>query len=141
MLLTGSPRAAQAVVLEAFADAGEKIHHFRNGKSCEAWLVAKVRSRLLNKSPQPAAETAPETPENSPSTALDMAERFSRLQEPGRSALALLYLNRFTVQEIGQILQMPPEQLGDAAGSAREALQQMDPARSNTPASTKEQEP
>ena len=47
VLLTGSPAPAQAVLLETFAEAGEKIHHFRSGKSCKAWLAAKVRSRVM----------------------------------------------------------------------------------------------
>jgi DNA-directed RNA polymerase specialized sigma24 family protein len=137
VLLTGSPQAAQAAMLEVFADGAEKIHHFRSGKSCEAWLVAKVRTRLLNKPLQPAA--APENPGPAPSAAgetdtaalatLELAARFSRLPEPGRSALALLYIDCFSVQEIAQILQLPLEMMAEAVDSARCALRGMETVR------------
>jgi len=132
VLLTGEPREAQALVLDVFADAGEKIHHFRNGKSCEAWLVAKVRNRALNRKWKPPEDSAPgETEaaagnENSPGAALEMAARFCRIPEPGRSALALLYINRFTVEEIAQVLQMPLEAMAQAVDAARTRLQALE---------------
>lgn len=127
MLLAGEPQAAQAAVLEVFADAAEKIHHFRNGKSSEAWLVTKVRNRLLNKSLQPASTAVP-AGDHAPD-ALDFASRFSRLPEPGRSALALLYINRFSAEEIAQILQLRVEILAGAIDSARNSLRAMESAR------------
>jgi DNA-directed RNA polymerase specialized sigma24 family protein len=134
VLLTGVPREAQEVVLQVFSDAAEKIHHFRNGKSCEAWLVAKVRNRLLNRGPQSFAASAAETADASASgapdpAALGFATRFSRLAEPGRSALALLYIGHFSVQEIAQILQLPLEMLAEAVDAARAALCGMETAR------------
>jgi DNA-directed RNA polymerase specialized sigma24 family protein len=141
VLLTGAPRAAQAALMDVFADAGEKIHHFRSGKSCEVWLVAKVRNRLL-KSPAPATDKT--TPENTESdsplavdltpVALEFSERFSKIPEPGRSALALLYINHFSVQEIAQILQITLEELAEATGAARATLQQLEAA--HQPAAT-----
>lgn len=141
MLLAGEPQAAQAAVLDVFADAAEKIHHFRNGKSSEAWLVTKVRNRLLNKSFQtpaafPATENTPQAGDPGPA-ALELAARFSRLPEPGRSALALLYINRFSVEEIAQILQLRVEMLADAADAARKTLRAMESA-SPAPASSAE---
>jgi DNA-directed RNA polymerase specialized sigma24 family protein len=135
VLLTGVPRTAQAVVLEVFADAGEKINHFRSGKSCEVWLVAKVRNRLL-RNPTPAAkQSAPENSEISPQISVDLnpaalalAQRFSKIPEPGRSALALLYINHFSVQEIAQILQIPLEEMAEATGAARALLEQTESA-------------
>jgi len=135
VLLTGSPQAAQNVMLDVFADSAEKIHHFRNGKSCEAWLVAKVRNRLLNKPLQAATETPGKTDASDP--ALDLAARLSRLPEPGRSALALLYINRFSASEIAQILQLPLEALAEAVDSARNSLRGTEPA-SPAPASAAE---
>ncbi|HWB60418.1 MAG TPA: hypothetical protein VG733_13060 [Chthoniobacteraceae bacterium] len=129
VLVTGSAQAARDTVLDVFADAAEKIHHFRNGKSCEAWLVAKVRTRVLNRPFQPGA-TAESATNPEPDAAAALAARFARLPEPGRSALALLYINHFSIQEISQILQLPLEMLADAIGSAREALQQTEAAAS-----------
>lgn len=129
LLLAGTPAAAQSTMLETFADAGEKLHHFRSGKSCTAWLVAKVRNRFLNRSLPTAQERVAEatvaadepglvaSPE-----VLDLADRFSKLPEPGRSGLALLYLDQFSVQEIAQILQINVEELADAVGVARDRL-------------------
>ena len=89
--------------------------------------MAKVRNRLLNKPFQPANPVPAKTGDASPPVAdaspvLDLAARFSRLHEPGRSALALLYINRFSAAEIAQILQLPVEMLADAIDSARNAL-------------------
>ena len=124
LLLAGDPRAAQSALLEVFADAGEKINHFRSGKSCEAWLVAKVRSRLLNRSftPTDSAAASPDSSGHADPAVLDLAIRFSRLLEPGRSALALLYIDRFSVVEIAQILQLRLEQFAEAIDTARNAL-------------------
>lgn len=133
MLLTGLPAPAQAVLLETFAEAGEKIHHFRSGKSCKAWLAAKVRSRVMKRAGAKTAEIEPKTSENITSAAdglspqaVALAERFCKIAEPGRSALALLYLNHFSTQEITQILQMTVEELSDAAEAARSQLRGME---------------
>ena len=141
VLLTGAPRTAQAVVMEVFADAGEKINHFRSGKSCEAWLVAKVRNRLLKNPSRAMDKPAPETPDDKPQVsvdlnpaALELAQRFSKIPEPGRSALALLYINHFSVQEIAQILQIPLEEMAEATGAARAILQQAEAAPQSSPA-------
>ena len=122
VLLAGTPEVAQTAILETFAEAGEKIHHFRSGKSCKAWLVAKLRSRLL-KYPGNALTAATPTQDLNPQ-ALELADRFSKIPEPGRSALALLYLDHFSAQEIAQILQISMEELLDAVDSARALLRQ-----------------
>ena len=130
VLLTGAPVTAQGLVLDVFADAGEKIHHFRNGKSCEAWLVAKVRNRAMNlpRLSQDKTDPAPPADAGPDSAALELADRFVRIPEPGRSALALLYINRFSVQEIAQILQIPLEALAEAVDAARVSLHRMENA-------------
>ena len=129
VLLTGAPESAQAIVLETFADAGEKIHHFRNGKSCKAWLVAKLRNRQLRngESPPSATQSLGLNPQ-----ALGLAGRFVRIPEPGRSALALLYLDQFSPQEIAQILQINMDELSTAVDSARSFLQEMETAQRPT---------
>jgi len=130
VLLAGSASSAQAALLETFAEAGEKIHHFRSGKSCKVWLVAKVRNRLMKQGVPKAAEAAQGSAENPPSAtsaglnpqAAALAEEFCKIPEPGRSALALLYLDHFSTLEIAQILQMTTEELSDASEAARAQL-------------------
>lgn len=122
MLLTGAPQPAQAVVLESLAGAADKIHHFRQGKSREAWLVGNVRKLVLNKPLRPAGEAAPEEADALAGPPLELARRFSTLAEPGRSALALLYINRFSLAEIALILQLPVDMLASAIDSARVSL-------------------
>lgn len=134
MLLAGASEPAQAVVLETFADAGEKIHHVRNGKNCKAWLIAKVRERLLKNADAPTSGT------DLNAQTSELAGRFCRIPEPGRSALALLYLDQFSPREIAQILEMSPEELPDAVDSARTLLRQMEAAR-RTPSPTGQPEP
>lgn len=128
MLLAGAAGPAQAAVLQTFADAAEKIHHFRNGKSCKAWLVAKVRNRLLQNAGGPAAEAGPPVASANPRVS-ELAGRFCRISEPGRSALALLYLDHFSPQEIAQILQLTMEEFADAVDSARAHLRGMEEAQ------------
>lgn len=146
MLLAGAPEPAQAAVLETFEAVGEKIHHFRNGKSCKAWLVANVRNRLLKNANEPAAESAREPDGSVPPPgadlnpqAFELASRFCKIPEPGRSALALLYLEHFSAQEIAQILQLSMDEFADAVDSARTLLRQMEAVqRATSPAERRE---
>jgi|GEM_PF-1729590 len=146
VLLAGAPETAQAAILETFADAGEKIHHFRSGKSCKAWLVAKVRTKLM-KQPGGAGAVAEEKKAEKTVTpgaeldpkAVELTDRFSKIPEPGRSALALLYLDSFSPQEIAQILLMNEDQLASAVDAARSLLRQME-AVQNTAATNAEEQ-
>jgi DNA-directed RNA polymerase specialized sigma24 family protein len=52
-----------------------------------------------------------------------MAQRFHRLPEPERTALALFYLELFELEEIAQLLKLDEEQLAATVGRARELLQ------------------
>ena len=70
--------------------------------------------------------TAPTADPSLSPQAAALAEQFCKVSEPGRSALALLYINQFSTQEISQILQMTIEELSNAAEAARSQLRGMD---------------
>ncbi len=53
-----------------------------------------------------------------------LAQRFHGLPEPERSALALFYLDFFTVAEIAELLKMTLETLAETLGAARGLLAQ-----------------
>ena len=53
-----------------------------------------------------------------------LAQRFHLLPEPGRSALALFYLNLFSTEKIADLLEMPIEKLAGTLGRARALLQE-----------------
>jgi DNA-directed RNA polymerase specialized sigma24 family protein len=53
-----------------------------------------------------------------------LAQRFHLLPEPERSALALFYLEFFTVEEIARLLKMDVDVLSDTLAAARQLLQQ-----------------
>ena len=101
-----------------------------------------IGDRATQKNPVQPADKSPQESSSdnlSPSmnltpAALDFAGRFSKIPEPGRSALALLYINHLSVQEIAQILQLSLEELAEATGAARSILQQSEKARQTAPA-------
>jgi len=54
-----------------------------------------------------------------------LARHFHTLPEPGRSALALFYVDLFTPGEIAGFLKLELEQLADTLAAARERLQEV----------------
>ena len=118
---------------ETFHEVEAQLSQFRNETSRQAWLVARIRERCLknNESATPAAlrlvrddtDTA-EKPAVLKIEAFLLAQRFHLLPEPERSALALFYLDFFTVDEIAGLLKMEVEGLSDTLAAARQLLQQ-----------------
>lgn len=133
LLLTGHAKSAEKVMAETLADVEAHVAQFRNETSRHAWLATRIRERCLknNEAAPPAAprllrddsETG-EKPEVLKIEAFLLAQRFHMLPEPERSALALFYLEFFTVEEIAQVLKMDVELLSDTIGAARQLLQQ-----------------
>jgi hypothetical protein len=112
VLLSGVPETARLAVLEVLDRTAEKLEHMRNEKDCKVWLMARLRERLLAATHH-AGENAMDA---------EPAGRFSKIPEPGRSALALLYLDLFSARDIAQILQIPMGELPGAMDSARAFL-------------------
>lgn len=133
LLLTGNAKSAEQVMAETLHEVEAQLSQFRNETSRQAWLVARIRERCLknNESAAPAAprlvrddtDTA-EKPTVLKIEAFLLAQRFHLLPEPERSALALFYLDFFTVEEIAGLLKMEVEGLSDTLAAARQLLQQ-----------------
>jgi DNA-directed RNA polymerase specialized sigma24 family protein len=132
LLLTGNAKSAQQVMADTLSEVESQLSQFRNATGRQAWLATHIRERCLenNKSAPPSAprllreETDSGTrPELLGIEAFLMAQRFHLLPEPERSALALFYLELFSVEEIAEILKMDVDVLSDTLGAARELLQ------------------
>ena len=133
LLLTGNAKSAEQVMAETLAEAESQLAQFRNETSRQAWLATHIRDRCLknNASGPPSAprllrddtETG-EKPAVLKIEAFLLAQRFHMLPEPERSALALFYLEFFTIEEIAHLLKMDVELLSDTLGAARELLEQ-----------------
>jgi DNA-directed RNA polymerase specialized sigma24 family protein len=133
LLLTGRSTAAESVMAETLAEVEAHLDQIRTEANRQAWLAQRIRERclknnsdnpvplvprLLRIEPQPGA-----VPEVLEIEAYILAEHFHCLQEPGRSALALFYLDLFTPDEIAKLLKVNLEELGATLADARAALQ------------------
>jgi DNA-directed RNA polymerase specialized sigma24 family protein len=133
VLLTGNAKSAEQVMADTLAEVEGQLSQFRNETSRRAWMAAHIRDRCLknNAAATPAAprlvrddtETG-ERPAVLKIEAFLLAQRFHMLPEPERSALALFYLEFFTVEEIAELLKMDTHLLSDTLGAARQLLQQ-----------------
>lgn len=118
---------------ETLADVEAHVAQFRNETSRHAWLATRIRERCL-KNNADAPPAAPRLLRDDSETGdlptvlqiegFLLAQRFHLLPEPERSALALFYLEFFTVEEIAQVLKMDVQALSDTLASARALLQQ-----------------
>ena len=109
----------------------EQLAEFRSDTNRQAWLVQRIRERCLrenagNEQAVPRLlRTEAESggrPEVVKIEAFIVAQRFSLLPEPERSALALFYVDLFQPEEIAKLLKMNIEQLGATLGRARALL-------------------
>lgn len=117
---------------DILAEAETHVSQLRNETSRHAWMATRIRERCLknNESAPPAAprllrddsETG-EKPAVLKIEAFLLAQRFHALPEPERSALALFYLEFFTIEEIAQLLKMDVEVFSETLGAARQLLQ------------------
>ena len=133
LLLTGSIRAAEQVMAETLAEVAMHVAQVRSETARQAWFVQHIRERCLknNESAPPAAprldrtDAAPgEKPRVLKIEAFLLAQRFHLLPEPERSALALFYLDFFSIAEIAELLKMNVETLADTLAAARRLLEQ-----------------
>ena len=133
LLLTGSIKAAEQVMAETLAEVAVHVAQVRSETGRRAWFVQHIRERCLknNESAPPTAprlnrtDAAPgEKPRVLKIEAFLLAQRFHALPEPERSALALFYLDFFTVAEIAELLKMSLETLAETLGAARGLLTQ-----------------
>ncbi len=123
LLLTGHQAAAELVITETLAETGGRLEEIRTETNRQAWLAQRLRERCLKANATPSTLASPE-PDGAGIEAEMMARHFHRLPEPGRSALALFYLELFAPEEIAQLLKMTLEELGATLAETRARLQE-----------------
>lgn len=131
LLLTGQARTAEQILAETLAAAEAHLDQVRTETGRQAWLVQAIRERCLknNESPPPATPRLlrTDTPAGAAPVVLEieaflLAQRFHALPEPERSALAIFYLDFFTIAQIAELLKMDLETLADTLTAARSLL-------------------
>jgi DNA-directed RNA polymerase specialized sigma24 family protein len=126
LLLTGDLRTAEQIMARTLAMVESQLAELRSDASRQAWLAQRIRERCLsenacNENPVPRLlRTAPEgRPEILKIEAFIVAQRFSTLPEPERTALALFYVDIFQPADIAQLLKMSIDELASVLGHAR----------------------
>ncbi|HEX8311647.1 MAG TPA: sigma-70 family RNA polymerase sigma factor [Chthoniobacteraceae bacterium] len=134
LLLTGSSKAAEQVMADTLAEVETQLGDFRCETNRQAWLATRIRDRCLNNNGgsssaprllRPDESRVGERLEILQIEAYLVAQRFHQLPEPERSALALFYLELFSVAEIAHLLNMRAEKLTDTLASARGMLRDL----------------
>jgi DNA-directed RNA polymerase specialized sigma24 family protein len=97
-------------------DCAPELAQIRSHKSCLAFAIKKLREGCL------AAGLEEPTAEDVADEASLFAKQFSSIPEPGRSALALLYLKLFSVRDTAALLKMTLEDFSEELANARAAL-------------------
>ena len=132
LLLTGSLKTAEQIMADTLQAVQEQLGELRHESSRRAWLAMRIRERCLRENAvNPAAiprllrhDSEAERGEVLKIEAFIVAQRFSTLPEPERSALALFYLEIFSLDEIAKLLKLSVDELADALGRARTHLEQ-----------------
>jgi len=112
LVLTPDIGAASKAASSAIEDTLKK-RDLSDPERAAAILYADVRRLCLK---MPAPDPGAVIP------AGDIAAALHRLPEPGRSALALLYLGDLNGEQIGRVLGLHTNELGAALSAARESL-------------------
>jgi RNA polymerase sigma-70 factor (ECF subfamily) len=132
LLLTGHSKAAEEVMAATLVEVESQLGQFRNERNRHAWLATRIRERCMHNRVEAAAAPRLLREEAETSDKLEVlkieaylvAQRFHLLPEPERSALALFYLELFTVEEIAELLKMSLEQLAETLAGARSLLRE-----------------
>lgn len=132
VLLAGNARVAERVIAEVINEVKAQIEQLRNERTRRVWVATRIRERCLaERSETPPAPglvrgvgEAGENPEALQIEAFLVAQRFHRLPEPERSALALFHLELFSTEEIAHLLKLKPEEFAEAIGRARTLLRE-----------------
>ncbi len=133
LLLSGHAKGAEKVLALALSELGRHAEQFRSTQARLAWLVARIRQecqpqRFCAKTMTPAPgllrseEDSSDHPELLAIEAYLLAQRFAKLSEPGRSALALLHLDLFTSAELPRLLNLSADRFATELAEARRQL-------------------
>ena len=132
LLLTGSSKAAEQVMADTLAEVETQLGEFRCETNRQAWLATRIRQRCQGNHGEASAaprllREADDTPKRTEILRIEaylVAQRFHQLPEPERSALALFYLELFSVEEIAQLLKLKLDQFAETIGRARALLRE-----------------
>jgi DNA-directed RNA polymerase specialized sigma24 family protein len=131
LLLTGDAGTAERIVTETLQDVAGRLSELRHESRRRSCVAAKIRERCLKRETGNAGEASGLVGEEALAAgggpvlgaeALNLAQRFSGLPEPERTALALFYLNLFTPDEIASLLAMELDDLGPLLAGGRKRL-------------------
>lgn len=133
LLLTGRIQNAEQVMAETLAEVEAQVGELRNQTNRQAWLALRIRERSLRNNAENPRPEVPRLLRGTPAgdghfevldiEAYILAQHFHCLPEPERSALALFYLDLFSVQEIARLLELGLEDLSQTLARARTLLQ------------------
>lgn len=132
LLLTGNLKIAEQVMAETLIEVEGRLGELRHDSHRHTWLATHIRQRCLKDNSGNMQEIPrllrEDDVENEGREVLEieafiLAQRFSTLPEPERSALALFYLELFTVEEIAKILKMEVDELSELLARGRRLLE------------------
>ncbi len=143
LLLTGDADAASDVVAGAVEQIPDEFTQLRGEKSGAVWLLRKIRERSVvspGRLRVPLEKSEVESGEDDvgdvaafhsllqnlggDGTKSVFAERFATLAEPGRSVLALFYLDLLDLREMSQFFALSLEELSAEVTDARKGLRE-----------------
>jgi hypothetical protein len=117
LLLNGEEEAARRSLLEMLSECAPQLAQLRSDTSRLALALKKLRAHCL-KNGAPQRGTDPVS---------GFAGPFSALPDPGRSALALLYLKVFSPGDTAALLGLTLEDFSAALQNARALLRESQP--------------
>jgi DNA-directed RNA polymerase specialized sigma24 family protein len=132
-LLSGDAKGAECILGAALAGLEPKLDQVRSAKSRNLWLVRRIRQTCLEHFAGAAApvELAPRLLREDEALvfgeileieAYIVAQHVHALAEPGRTALALFYLDLVSTSDAAELLGLPLEEYCETVGRARMGL-------------------
>lgn len=133
LLLTGDADSAQRIVTETLVEGQNALADLRHDSSRQYWLATNIRRRCLQENAGNMKEVPrllrEESVNGEPTPVLGieafiLAQRFSTLPEPSRTALALFYIDVFTTEEMAKLLKATVDELAELVSEGRRLLAQ-----------------
>jgi len=127
LLLTGEKERAEELLVGTLVDGGDRLEEIRDPVHRSVWLASRLRQGALRYGPlEPVQPRLLREGEGAAGVlqieAYILVRRFQMLPEPERMALALFYLQMFSMEQIAELLEMTLEKLARTLESARLAL-------------------
>lgn len=117
LLLKGGEDTARRDLLAVLSECAHQLAQLRSERSRLAFALKKLRAQCLKNGGTEGGSALDSGP----------AGLFSKLPEPGRSALALLYLKVFSSSETAALLELTQEDFSEALRKSRLMLCELQP--------------